>query len=66
MVEFGVCFIYAEILLNSSLCFAHVGSSFKVQEMAQKLYKGTTAKLSLSPSTAWAVGVGPFVLIFPV
>lgn len=62
IAAFGACFICAEILLNSSLCFSHVESSFQSpgdgSEVAQR-----HDQLRF-PGPAWAAGVGPFVLIF--
>lgn len=45
-VEFGVCFIFVEILLDSSLCFALCRARFKAQEMAEDLLKSTNSQAS--------------------
>lgn len=63
---FGVCFIYVEIVLSSSLCFVHVKNSFPSPGNGSEVAQGhKRSKLSLGHSMAWATGVGLFVLIFP-
>lgn len=63
---FAACFICVEIVLNSSLGFVPVKSSFQSPGNGSEVAQGhKQPKLSLSHSTARAATVGPYVLVVP-